>query len=72
MDIYCSCNCCYGRRGQKRQVKDSHLKINGPMKGVSEDNEETNMEMLTKMQNNDLKIMKKQIWKCLLKCKIMI
>ena len=47
---------CYGWRRQKRHVEDSHLKINGPMKGVLEDNEESNMEMSTRMQNNDLTI----------------
>jgi len=34
MDVYCSCNRCYGRRRQKQHVESNHLKINGPMQGV--------------------------------------
>ena len=56
MDVYCSCNHCYGRRRKKRHVESSHLKINGPMQGFLEDDEEMNIEIPTIIQNNVLTI----------------
>ena len=56
MDVCCSCNRCYSRSCKKRHVESGHLNINGHMQVFLEDAEEMNIEIPTRIQNNDLTI----------------